>query len=57
MTSVSAAIICVIAKVLEEEAAVVLIISDADNSGLLGLIVLRFDTNEDPSSLHVPMKF
>ena len=57
MTLVSAAVICVIAKVLEEEAAVVLISSDADNSGLLGLIVLRFDTNEYPSSLHVPMKF
>ena len=57
MALVSVAVICVIAKVLEEEAAVVLISSDADCSGLLSLIVLRFDTNEDPSSLHVPMKF
>ena len=57
MTLVSAAIICFIAKVLEEEAAVVFISSNADYSGLLSLIVLRFDTNEDPSSLHVPMKF
>ena len=35
----------------------VFVSSDAEYSGLLGLIVLRFDTNEDASSLHVPMKF
>ena len=53
----SVAVICFIAKVLEEEAAVVLISSNADYSGLLGPIVLRFDTNEEPSFLHVLMKF
>ena len=55
----SAAVICFISKALEEEeeAAVVFVSSCVDYSGLLSLIVLRFDTNEDPSSFHAPMKF
>ena len=55
---VSAAVICFISKALEEEEAAVVFVSSCVNySGPLCLIVLRFDTNEYHSSLHVSMKF